>query len=127
MIARKELNARNLPETPEIAANLDVLCERLNLLRANYGKPMIITSGLRSAAQQAELIQNGKSNAPKSRHLTGEAADILDTDGKLKEYVKNNLHLLELIGLWCEDFAHTPNWLHAQISAPKSGKRVFIP
>lgn len=126
-ISLLELNSHGYPTTPEIDKNLSVLLDRLNQVRAAYGVPMIVTSGLRSDAQQAALIKAGKSNAPKSHHLTGEAADILDQGGKLKAWVNANVALMEEIGLWMEDFAHTPAWVHMQIVAPHSGHRFFIP
>lgn len=123
MITAKELNPNNYSPTPEQADNLVILLERMNKLRKAYNKPMYITSGLRSAEDQARI--NPK--APKSRHLLGAACDIADGDGSLKKWVKANISLLETIGLWCEDFASTPSWLHVQIIPPKSGNRFFIP
>ena len=127
LISLKELNKHNYPTTPEIDANLAILLEKANVIRAAYGKPMTISSGLRDTAQQQALIAAGKSNAPKSHHLTGEACDILDVDGSLKEWVKNNIQLFEDTGLWMEDFSATPTWIHVQIVPPKSKHRFFIP
>lgn len=123
MISVKELNPHDYPTTPEQAANLAELLVRVNKLRAAYGSPMIITSGLRSDADQARI----NPSAPKSHHLTGEACDILDGKKALQKWIKANVPLLESIGLWCEDFDHTPDWAHVQIVPPKSGKRFFIP
>jgi uncharacterized protein YcbK (DUF882 family) len=127
MISLSELNPHQYKTTPEIDANLNILLEKANIIRSAYGKPMTISSGLRDAAQQQRLISEGKSNAPKSHHLTGEAADILDQDGSLKIWVKDNIKLFEDTGLWMEDFAHTPTWVHMQIVPPRSGNRFFIP
>jgi uncharacterized protein YcbK (DUF882 family) len=88
---------------------------------------MIITSGLRSEGQQAELIKAGKSNATKSKHLLGLAADIADPENKLYDFLQANPQLMESIGLWCEDKSATPNWCHIQITPPGSGKRFFLP
>lgn len=130
-IKMEELNPHNYPTTLIIDANLRILCDKMNEVRNAYGSPMIITSGLRSEAQQQQLISDGKSNAPKSHHLSGEACDIADSDKKLTEWVKNNMPLMEQIGLWFEDFGHTPTWVHFQIcqySSWKPGKsRTFIP
>ncbi len=126
-ISLQELNKHNYPTTPEIDANLEILLGKINAVRQKYNKPMIVTSGLRSEAQQQQLIADGKSTATKSKHLSGQAVDIQDTDGELAIWVKRNLALMEEIGLWMEDFDHTKGWLHFQIVAPKSGKRVFIP
>ena len=103
------------------------LCTRLNKLRKLWGKPMIITSGLRSEAQQKDLIKAGKSTATKSKHLLGLAADIADPGNKLYDFLQANPKIMEEIGLWCEDKSATPNWAHIQISPPKSGKRFFLP
>lgn len=123
MITLLELNSHGYPTTPEIDKNLAVLLDRLNQVRQAYGIPMTVTSGLRSL----ELQMKVNPSAPKSHHLMGEAADILDQGGVLKEWVKANLALIEEIGLWMEDFAHTPNWVHFQIVPPRSGNRFFIP
>jgi len=122
-ISLLELNSHGHPTTPEIDANLNILLKRINKVRDAYGVAMIVTSGLRSGAQQ--MAVNPK--APKSHHLTGEAVDILDQGGKLKAWVNENIKLIEEIGLWMEAFESTPNWVHFQIVAPRSGNRFFIP
>jgi uncharacterized protein YcbK (DUF882 family) len=127
MITLKELNPHNYPTNQFIDKNLAILLERMNELRDAYGKPMIVTSGLRSDEQQASLIAQGKSSARNSKHLAGAACDILDEHGELKQWVLNNVKILDKIGLWCEDFAHTPTWCHFQMMPPGSGKRFFTP
>ena len=126
-ISLKELNQHQYPTNPTIDANLAILLDRINQVRNAYGVPMVVTSGLRSDAQQQALIAAGKSDAPKSHHLTGEAVDIQDTDAKLVTWVKANMDLMIKIGMWFEDFGHTPGWVHFQIVPPASGNRVFIP
>lgn len=123
MISASELNPHGYKTTPEQADNLAILLERMNKLRAAWGSPMTVTSGLRSDADQARI----NPGAPKSHHLTGEACDILDGAKALQRWIKANVPLLESIGLWCEDFDSTPDWVHFQIVPPKSGKRFFIP
>jgi uncharacterized protein YcbK (DUF882 family) len=127
MIKLEELNKRKYTTTPMIESNLKELCRRLNIIRKAYGKPMIVTSGLRSEKQQAELIKAGKSNAPKSKHLTGNAADIYDPDKSLAKWCMENVKVLEDAGLWCEHPDYTPNWVHFQILPPRSGNRFFKP
>lgn len=127
MIFLRELNKRNYPTDNMIESNLLVLCKRLNMVRAAYAEPMIITSGLRSEKQQSELIKAGKSKATKSRHLTGHAADVADPDGKLAEWLLKNVKILEEACLWCEHPDHTPGWVHFQCVPPGSGNRFFIP
>lgn len=123
----KELNPHNYPTTLEIDANLAILYDRINQVRTAYGKPMIVTSGLRSWQQQRDLIEAGKSNATHSKHMTGQAVDILDSDGSLHTWILINIDLMINIGFWFESFQSTPNWAHFQIVPPESGKRFFIP
>lgn len=125
MITFKELNPHNYPTTPEIEANLSVLLTRLNQLRTAYGVPMIVTSGLRSVEQQQRLIATGISNATKSHHLSGQAADIYDPHNALYQWCQNNVPVLEQCGLWCEE--DRGFWVHFQSIPPKSGKRFFKP
>lgn len=127
MIRVSELNPKKYPTTFIIDGNLQNLCERLNKVRKVWGKPMIVTSGLRSEAQQANLIKAGISKATKSKHLLGLAADISDPDGSLGKWLKANPHILEEAGLWCEELEATPGWLHMQSSPPGSGRRWFWP
>jgi len=127
MISPEELNSHKYPTTPEIDSNLAILLERINKVRMIWGKPMIVTSGLRSEVQQQGLIAQGKSKATKSNHLIGAAVDIQDLDGSLAKWTHDNQSLMEQIGLWMEDTNSTHGWVHYQIYPPKSGNRFFIP
>jgi uncharacterized protein YcbK (DUF882 family) len=122
-----ELNPHCYKTNPNIDKNLKTLFDRLLELQAAYKMDLVITSGLRDQAQQDELIAQGKTNARHSKHLSGNAADILDEDGILKSWLSFNVDLLTTIGFWMEDPKHTPTWVHVQIIGPMSGKRVFIP
>jgi uncharacterized protein YcbK (DUF882 family) len=127
----KDLNPRGYPESDIITRNLQTLFTRLMELQDAFvdqgGKPFMITSGLRSEAQQADLIAQGKTKAVHSKHLAGWAADIYDPKRKLQAFIKKDPAILERIGLWCESFDHTATWVHVQATPPKSGKRFFIP
>lgn len=127
MIQRSELNKHNYPTTPEIDANLDTLLERINVVRAGFGKPMSVTSGLRNQEKQEQLINLGKSHTMTSKHLYGQAVDIYDPEQELQTWCYDNIERLEAIGLWCEAFQATPNWVHFQIVPPRSGHRFFVP
>lgn len=112
--------------------NLAILLERVNKIREAYGKPMTVTSGYRSMEDHLRIYREkgitDQSKIPmKSRHLSGKAVDIGDGDKALKEWVLDNVELLESVGLWCEDFGTTTTWVHFQIEAPASGKRFFMP
>lgn len=127
MITLNELNPKNYELTEEQKANLAMLLEAMNAVRTAYGKPMIVNSGVRSQEDQDKLIKQGATKAKKSNHLTGLAVDIRDTDGKLWEWCNANIPLLENLGLYLEDRLATPTWVHFQLVAPKSGKRIFKP
>ena len=47
MISPKELNPKGFKTTPEIDANLKDLLDKINIVRKTWGKPMLVTSGLR--------------------------------------------------------------------------------
>lgn len=125
MITLKELNRHNYPTSKEIDANLEELLIKINKIRKAYGKPMIVTSGLRSDEKQKALIAAGKSTATKSNHLTGRAVDIADADGKFYDWCKANEKALEDAGLYCEE--RMGGWQHLQTVPPRSGKRWFFP
>jgi uncharacterized protein YcbK (DUF882 family) len=122
MIALNELNPHGYPTTDEIDANLQTLLDRVNVIRAAWGKPMTVTSGLRSQADQQRI--NPK--APKSNHLMGAAVDIYDPDLSLTAWLKeNDSQILVDNQLWCEQ--GNKNWVHFQIFPPRSGNRWFLP
>lgn len=116
-----ELNPHGYKPTDEQWANLQILHERMNLVRKEYGKPMIVTSGLRSEADQARI--NPK--APKSKHLLGLACDIYDPGADLYRWCKAHEDFLTANGLWMEE--RQGPWQHFQAAPPRSGKRWFIP
>lgn len=123
MITLKELNPRNRPLTADQSANLERLHAAINKVRSAYGKPMIVTSGVRSVEDQKRI--NPK--AMKSNHILGLACDIADADGELWAWCMDNIEILEDAGLYLEDKAATPTWVHFQAAPPKSGKRIFKP
>jgi hypothetical protein len=134
MIARKEIISDDNYEIvgQDVKDNIDGLLVVINKLRAAYGKPMLVTSGFRTMEDHLRIyaekgITDKKLIPMKSKHLYGQAVDISDKDGFIKQWVVNNLEFIEKIGLWMEDFNATKNWVHFQIVPPKSGNRFFIP
>lgn len=110
-------------ELPDgIISNLMELRIRLNKLGFGFKPPRILSCAYRSKEHNA--IVGG---AKKSNHLTGCACDIIDSDGKLKKYLRSHQSLLEEFDLYAEDFDSTPTWVHLQTNPPKSGNRVFKP
>ncbi len=123
MIFLRELTGRHsLQMLPvDIQRNIVELQTRLNVVRLYYGAPMIVTSGYRTFEDQMRI--NPKS--PRSRHLSGKAADIHDPDRILQAWILKNPYILERARLWCEDFSDTPTWVHFQSEPPRSGNRFF--
>lgn len=134
MIVRKEIiSDEDYNELePKIQTNIEELLLRVNKLRSAYGRPIGVSSGFRSIEKHlAVYAKKGitdKTKIPmKSKHLSGQAVDFADASRSLQAWILANEEYLEKLGLWFEDFDHTPTWVHAQIVPPKSGKRFFIP
>lgn len=131
MISMKELmGAHNATEcTEEQLLNLKELLLRVNRLRADWGKPLTVTSGLRSDADM-ERIYKSKKYPHFSKHLFGQACDLAD-DGSLMAWLKeNNSERMKLYNLWGEE--GTKGWVHVQIVPmgsynPKTDLRWFNP
>lgn len=120
--SEKEMFCKNDPKTlPDgVISNLMELRARLNQL--GFKPPRVFTCTYRSPEHNAKV-----GGAKKSNHLTGCACDIADSDGKLKDYIRMNIELLEECDLYVEDFDSTPTWVHLQSVSPKSGRRIFKP
>ena len=134
MISMNELlsGQASLGDLPnDVQNNLNTLLVKVNKVRTAYDKPMIVTSGLRTVKHHLEIYARKGIYPPKvpmkSNHLSGRAVDFSDSDGKLKAWVKENIKLIEEIGLYMEDFSATKTWCHFQINPPRSGKRFFMP
>lgn len=110
----------NMP-TPEHIENFKKLAENVfEKIRNNFGKPIRISSGYRSAA--LNKITKGASKT--SQHSTGEAIDIdMDntdiTNKELFDYIKNNLSFDQLI--WEFGTDKNPDWVH--VSYESTGKQ----
>lgn len=111
--------------------NLEELRRRLNIVRGAWGKPMIVTSGLRTLQEHLRIYsQKGITDRAlipmRSAHLEGMAVDIADPDGSLQAWLKGlGACYLEQADLYCEE--GTTGWVHFQTRRPKSGNRWFKP
>jgi hypothetical protein len=113
---------------------LNDLLTRVNEVRTAWGKPMTVTSGLRTWADHLRIYAakgiTDLSKIPKqSKHLetvtNAAAVDIADPNLELTAWLKKNPDILKDSGLYCEE--GNKNWVHFQNQAPASGNRWFLP
>ena len=110
--------------TPEIERNATALLEKVNaFLEILRWKDAKVNSGWRPAAVNGKIANAAK----KSNHMIGFAIDLADPDGRLRELVLLNLEEAQKLSLYFEDFRYTKGWVHMQIVAPGSKKRIFVP
>jgi hypothetical protein len=102
--------------------NLTRLLGAINYIRGRYGKVMRITSGYRPGK-----FNRSAKGAKLSAHITCEAVDIADPDKEFSKWCFQNMRELERAGLYMEEPAHTPTWVHLQIRPTASGRRIFNP
>ena len=122
-------------DNKEHLENLNDLLIKLNKMREAYGKPLRVTSGYRSMADHLRIYAakgiTDQSKIPmKSKHLYGQAADLVPMDESITAFqfwIKDNIKLMEEIGFWFESFDATKTWAHFQIVPPTSGNRFFVP
>lgn len=108
---------------PELVANANILIPKINDLLETFGEYRSVNSGYRRPEDNAKVA------VPKlkSAHLTCEAIDLEDRDGRLKAWLMKNRQMLVLQDLYMEHPDYCPTWCHLQTRAPKSRNRVFIP
>lgn len=125
--------------TPEIEANVVLLLEATNLFIAaavSEGVPIGIdektgtpvASGLRPKVLN-DRTQNAGAD---STHIWGLGLDLQDIlpARLLARFALRCARpggMLERWGLYMERPQWTPDWVHLQLRAPKSGRRVYIP
>lgn len=110
------------PLGPIEEANLAKLLDKVNVIRARYGKPMYVSSGYRPGT-----YNKAAGGAPNSSHKTCEAVDFRDKDRELTKWLLQNSKILEELDLYMEHPLHTPSWVHLQTRPTKSGSRIFKP
>lgn len=96
----------------------------LNDIRAEYGKPMKLTSAARCTVHNRKI-----GGARGSAHTEGRAVDIAAPAGsEEREHLLTWLIArLDKYNLWMEDFDKTPSWIHID-NRPRAGSpRIFKP
>jgi uncharacterized protein YcbK (DUF882 family) len=84
----------------DIFDNLKKLCVQLELLRAEIGRPITVISQYRCVARNKKI-----GGAPKSRHISGRAADIVVEGMSPEEVAKAADKLFRGIGIY-SSFTH---------------------
>lgn len=134
MISEQELlHGKTMDElTQEQKDNFAILLERVNKVRALWGKPMIITNTIRTMEEHLAIYAKkgitDKSKIPmKSKHLFAAACDVSDPDLELTQWLQDNPQVMEDCDIWCE--LGNSNWSHIQIqpfgSYKAGGSRWF--
>jgi hypothetical protein len=114
--------------TKENQSNLMDLLEKVNKIRLAYGKPMTVTSCIRTKAKQIEVYKaKGITDLSKipmnSPHISCEAADFSDPNGEIDAWVDQNQALLESLDMWQEHPDSTSNWCHLDIRSREQKSR----
>lgn len=101
--------------SPELKANLDDLVAKVNVIRKAYGKPLIVSSGYRSPAQNAAA-----GGAKRSNHMILRAVDFADSSREFTKWCLANIDLLNKVGLYMEDPNTAVSWVHLQSTPTKN-------
>lgn len=104
----------------EQASNMAGIVSIANQILMDFGEFRKVNSGYR------RLEDNKAAGGSKrSAHLSCEAVDLEDKDGKLKAFLTEEL--LEKYDVYMEHPSATPSWCHIQTRPTRSGNRVFKP
>jgi hypothetical protein len=127
MITVETLNPNRYHPTQDQLANLSKLAFAVSTIEYSYikqgGREFIVTSGLRSVADQERVNPSVRLSA----HIEGLACDIADLDKKIWAFCVDNLEAIIELELYLEDKLWTPRHVHFQLRPPASGKRIFHP
>lgn len=113
---------KEYPIDAEKRKNMCDLIIRINKFEKIYGFMVSVSSGYRPGK-----YNKAAGGSPNSAHLTCEAVDLVDREGKIKKFILDNLHILDDLDLYMEDPASTKTWCHLSIRKTASGRRVFKP
>lgn len=120
----KRIGVSNMP-TPQHIENFKKLAENIfQPIREHFGKPILISSGYRSAE-----LNKAIGGSLSSQHCSGEAIDI-DMDGtditnaQIFHYIKDNLNFDQII--WEFGTDKNPDWVHVSFSASKPQRKQML-
>jgi hypothetical protein len=120
----KRRGISNMP-TPEHIENFKKLAINIfQPIREHFGKPILISSGYRSAE-----LNKAIGGSLSSQHCSGEAIDI-DMDGtditnaQIFNYIKDNLNFDQMI--WEFGTDANPDWVHVSFAANRSQRKQIL-
>jgi zinc D-Ala-D-Ala carboxypeptidase len=120
----KRRGISNMP-TPEHIENFKKLAANIfQPIREHFGKPIIISSGYRSAE-----LNKAIGGSLSSQHCSGEAIDI-DMDGtditnkQIFDYIKDNLTFDQMIAEFPKQ--GNPDWVHVSFAANRSQRKQIL-
>lgn len=113
----KEVTPELIEKAMDYVTRLNAVCHELHIKNPKF------SSGFRPS----EVNKKTPNASKKSKHMTGQAGDLEDPEGKIDHEFLMNQAILEKHGLYLEHPKHTEGWAHTQSVAPASGNRVFIP
>jgi hypothetical protein len=120
----KRRGISNMP-TPEHIENFKKLAVNIfQPIREHFGKPILISSGYRSAE-----LNKAIGGSLSSQHSSGEAIDI-DMDGtditnaQIFNYIKDNLNFDQMI--WEFGTDANPDWVHVSFAANRSQRKQIL-
>ena len=120
----KRRGISNMPTAEHIENFKKLAANIFQPIREHFGKPILISSGDRSAE-----LNKAIGGSLSSQHCSGEASDI-DMDGtditnkQIFDYIKNNLTFDQMI--WEFGTDANPDWVHVSFAANRSQRKQIL-
>jgi hypothetical protein len=120
----KRRGISNMPTAEHIENFKKLAANIFQPIREHFGKPILISSGYRSAE-----LNKAIGGSLSSQHCSGEAIDI-DMDGtditnaQIFHYIKDNLNFDQII--WEFGTDKNPDWVHVSFSASKPQRKQML-
>ena len=120
----KRKGISNMPTAEHIENFKKLAANIFQPIREHFGKPIIISSGYRSAE-----LNKAIGGSLSSQHCSGEAIDI-DMDGtditnaQIFYYIKDNLNFDQII--WEFGTDTNPDWVHVSFAANRSQRKQML-
>jgi hypothetical protein len=120
----KRRGISNMPTAEHIENFKKLAANIFQPIREHFGKPILISSGYRSAE-----LNKAIGGSLSSQHCSGEAIDI-DMDGtditnaQIFNYIKDNLNFDQMI--WEFGTDTNPDWVHVSFASNRSQRKQIL-